>query len=392
MKLIWIVFRKEWIDHLRDQRSVVSALANSLFTPVFMLAMILLLGKTMMSMSEEKPEPLHVLGQQYAPAFMQYLEANNIEIIPADENLVEQVRQGKVKMGLIIPEEYAQAFREGRPAPVELVMDTSRQTNLIVMSKVTQLIQTYSKEVTSLRLMARGVDPLIQLPIVPNVRDVATPQSSALLFMSMLPFFTAIVVFSAGAGIIVDSLVGERERNTLEPLLINPVRRSYLLIGKVLTSFFFAVIVVGLSLFIFWLGFQVLPIEDAFGFSMTLSAASLFWIFLLTIPETALAAVLQAFIASFARTYKEAQTFLAILPFVIGIPSVVLAFVPNPSDLTQIAIPGFGHSVLFNRLLRGEPVTPLEVVVLLLVTLVSTGIILFLAIRSFGRERILSGK
>lgn len=392
MNIIWIVFRKEWVDHIRDQRAVVSALANGLFTPVFMLAMVLLLGKTMLSSNEENPEPLHVIGQQYAPALMQYLEASNIEIVPASGDLAEEVRQGKVKMGLILTEEYAQAFREGRPAPVQLVMDTSRQSNLLVMNRVIRLIETYSKQVTSLRLMARGIDPLILMPLIPNIQDVATPQSSALLFMSMLPFFIALVVFSAGAGVIVDSLVGERERNTLEPLLINPVRRSSLLIGKVLTSFFFAVMIVGLSLFVFWLGFQVLPIEESIGFSMTLSASSMFFIFLLCIPETAFAAVLQAFIASFARSYKEAQTFLAVLPLVVGIPSVVLAFVPNPTDLLQVAIPGFGHSILSNRLLRGESVTPLEVTVLLLTTLFFTVVLLWLAIRSFQRERILASK
>ncbi|WP_322508821.1 ABC transporter permease [Anaerolinea sp.] len=392
MKTIWIVFQKEWVDHIRDRRAVLSAVGSSLFTPIFMVAMVFLMGKTILSLSEDKPEPLHVFGQEYAPALMQYLEANNIEIIPAHEFLVEDVRQGKVKMGLIITEEYAQAFREGRPAPLELVMDTSRQMNLLLMSKVTQLIQRYSTQVVMMRLMARGVDPSIMIPLVPNIHDVATPQSSALIFMSILPFFVAIMVFSAGAGVIVDTLVGERERSTLEPLLINPVRRSSLLIGKILTSFVFAMLIVGLSLFVFWLGFQLVPIEESMGLSMTLSGVSLLWIFLLCIPEGMLAAVMQAFVASFARNYKEAQTFLAILPFIIGIPSAVLGFIPNPTDLIQVAIPGFGQSVLANRILRGEPVTPLEVGVLLFTTLFSALFFLWLSIRSFSRERILSGK
>ncbi len=101
---------------------------------------------------------------------------------------------------------------------------------------------------------------------------------------------------------------------------------------------------------------------------------------------------MQAFVASFARNYKEAQTFLAILPFIIGIPSAVLGFIPNPTDLIQVAIPGFGQSVLANRILRGEPVTPLEVGVLLFTTLFSALFFLWLSIRSFSRERILSGK
>jgi sodium transport system permease protein len=78
---------------------------------------------------------------------MQYLEASNIEIVPASGDLAEEVRQGKVKMGLILTEEYAQAFREGRPAPVQLVMDTSRQSNLLVMNRVIRLIETYRRAV-----------------------------------------------------------------------------------------------------------------------------------------------------------------------------------------------------------------------------------------------------
>ena len=178
-------------------------------------------------------------------------------------------------------------------------------------------------------------------------------------------------------GIIIDATAGERERGSLEPLLINPARRGEVAIGKYLASLPYAIVSLTLVLLFFWLGFRVVPIEDLVGFPMTLSADSLLLIGLLSLPVVLLASGVQMIAASFTRSFKEAQTYLAFIPVIIGLPGVFMAFSPVRARVINMVIPTYGQTVLFNMILRGESL-PFGYV--LLCTLVTLAAALFLLI------------
>jgi sodium transport system permease protein len=208
----------------------------------------------------------------------------------------------------------------------------------------------------------------------------------------MMPFLITLNIFAGGTFVIIDATAGERERGSLEPLLINPVKRWEFVIGKMLASLPFALVSLGLVLFIFWLGFSIIPVEEYIGFPMVLDGRSLLGIYLLCLPEILLAAALQMIVATFTRSFKEAQTYLGFMPMLIGLPSIFLSFTPVKSQLINMLVPTYGQSLLFNQILRGEPVLAEHWLVVSGVTLLLTLILTVAAMRLYQREQVLFSK
>ena len=151
--------------------------------------------------------------------------------------------------------------------------------------------------------------------------DMATPQSQALIFLNMIPFFLLMTIFGGGMYVIIDATAGERERGSLEPLLINPAARWEIAVGKLLAALPFALATLIISILAFWLCFNVLPIEDYINMPLKLSVQSLWMVFWLMLPVVLLASAMQMLVATFTRSFKEAQTYLGFLPLVAGLPS-----------------------------------------------------------------------
>ncbi len=391
MRHILVVMRKEIIDALRDRRTNFSSLFGALFAPALMIGMIIMLGKALNVDYQETVFRLPVSGAENAPGLVDFLMEHNVELIDAPADAVQQVRDGILDVVLIIPRDYPEKFRAGQPAPLEMIMDTSRQSGIAARSRVMELVNGYSRQIGLLRLYARGVDPNLLNAIAVGVQDVATPQSQALIFLNMLPFFITLTIFTGGMGIIIDATAGERERGSLEPLLINPARRGEVAIGKYLASLPYAIVSLTLVLLFFWLGFRVVPIEDLVGFPMTLSADSLLLIGLLSLPVVLLASGVQMIAASFTRSFKEAQTYLAFIPVIIGLPGVFMAFSPVRARVINMVIPTYGQTVLFNMILRGESLPFGYVLLCTLVTLAFAALFLLISIRLYSGERILFG-
>jgi sodium transport system permease protein len=219
---------------------------------------------------------------------------------------------------------------------------------------------------------------------VENV-NVATPQSQAALLLNILPYFMIFSVFIGGSGITIDATAGEREHGSLEPLVINPVARWELVLGKLGVSLLFTVVAVAETLLAFALMLPYLPLQSL-GFKISLDPAALAGIFLLTLPMMVLAVSLQFIIATFTRSYREAQNYLSLLPLVPAMPGLFLAFVPVKPELWNMLIPTFGQQLLINQLMRGESVSPLNVVVASAITLVLGILLTFAATRLFARE------
>ena len=392
MKRVWIIFKKEVLDNLRDKRTINSSILSAFFTPGLLLALIIVLGRTLNVNPDEKPLRLPVSGGEYAPGLISFLMENNVEIVEAPADPTTAVREGNEDVVLIIAPEYPDAFRKGEPAPVQVIVDSSRTIAQASTSRVRGLLNSYSGMLATLRLQSRGVDPALLDAVSIGVRDVATPQSQALIFLNMMPFLITLSIFTGGMYVIIDATAGERERGSLEPLLINPAKRWEFVVGKLLASLPFAVFSLGFVLLIFYVGFRVVPVEDFIGFPMVLDGGALFAIFLLCLPEVFLASGLQMLVATFTRSFKEAQTYLSFLPMIIGLPSVFLSFTPVKSKLVYMLVPTYGQSLLFNEILRGE--TPLMQywLVATAVTLALAVVLVFVAIRLYQGERVLFGK
>jgi sodium transport system permease protein len=389
--LCWIIFIKELRDNLRDRRSLISTLISAIISPVLIAVLIIIVGRSLFRDQVESATQLPVVGAENAPELIDYLEQEGLIIVPAPSDPEEAVRNGNVGVVLIILDGYQDAFHEGEPAVVQLMRDSSRQSTLADVQRIRILINQYDQTIAILRLMARGINPEIIRPLAVEDVDMATPQSQVLIFLNMLPYFVVMVIFMGGLHVVLDTTAGERERSSLEPLLILPVPRWVYVIGKMLASLPFAILSVVATLGAFGAVFNLVPLEEFIGIQMTIDLVSLVWVFIISIPMIFLAAALQMIIATFARTFKEAQTYTGFLPLIPALPGLGLAFLPVKPALWTMLIPTFGQQILINQFMRGEPVSMVNLLVSTLVTLAAAFLLNLVAIRLFERERIIFG-
>ena len=299
------VFKKEVVDNVRDRRTLAAALFYPVLGPAMILFMIFAIGQ--LRGESEQALMLPVQGADNAPNLIAFLEQNHVAIQATPDEPEEAVRQGSEDVVLIIPEEFGEAFTDGRPATVRLVMDQSRNEAMRSIRRAQLLLQAYSHQIGRLRLQVRGVDPRVADAIAIEAVDVSTPQSQAARILSMAPYLILVSLFVGGMYLAIDSTAGERERCSLEPLLINPVERSELVNGKAAAVLVFTTVALIETLVGFAIVLNFFPLERYIGVRMSLPPASLGAILLICLPLMVFVVALQMIIASYTKSFKEAQ-------------------------------------------------------------------------------------
>ena len=382
-----VVFRKEVTDNLRDRRTLAAALFYPFLGPAMILLMIVSIGQ--LTKESEKPLKLPVASPENAQNLVAFLEQHNVEVEEAPEDPERAVRVGELDVVLIIPEEFGEAFENGDPAPVRLVVDESRNAAMQAVRRARSLLSAYSQQIGALRLQARGVDPRIIDAIAIEFGDVSTPQSQAARILSMAPYLILVSLFVGGMYLAIDSTAGERERGSLEPLPINPVSRSQLVAGKAAAVLLFT----GVALVETLLGFAIIlnyvPMERYIGVRMQLTPDALLSILLLCLPLMVFVVALQLMIASYTKSFKEAQNYISIVLLVPALPALIMAVLPIKESLWVVLLPTVGQQLFINQVLRGEPLTAANVALSSAVTLAVGLALLALVVRQYRREGIL---
>ena len=390
MKKIGVIFQKEMLDNLRDYRSWMTGVFWALFGPLILGGMLMLLGNTIREKVDQALR-LPVLGTENAPNLVAFLKQQDVTIEPAPSDPRAAVIAGDVNVVLVIPKEYGQDFSQGKRATLQLIYDSSRQSAMPDIQRIQNLLDGYGQYIGTLRLSLRGISPDVMRVVMVEQVDTATPQSQALIFISMLPYFIIFAIFNGASPVIIDATAGERERGSLEPLLINPLPRGWVAIGKMLAAMPFALVNLVITLAGFAAIFQILPIEELIGIQLGLDIRALLAIFLICLPIIVLACAIQTLIASFTRTTKEAGTYLPFVGLIPSLPGLALAFLPVKPALWTMLIPTFGQQILINQFLRSEPILTSNLVISAVVTLLTTVIITFGAIKLYENERIIVG-
>lgn len=361
MNAIRTVFLKECRENLRDRRSVSNALLwGPLLMPVLFLGQMVVMAKQARDVWETPPS-IAVVGAGYAPNLIDFLEREGAQIRPGPADPERSVRDQEEDAVLVISSLYPEQWRRGEPATVELIYDASRRHSDSRQKRVRGLLEQYARTVGALRLMARGIDPRVGRPVVIEGRDVSEGGVSGAVIASFLPFVLMFSAFLGGFYLAVDTTAGERERQSLEPLLANPVARWQIVAGKLAATvaFSLAATLIGIVAFGAALAAATRYAQlDALGLEFGVSW--LRWLLLagLLVPVVLLASAAQTLVAAFSRTFREAQTYVQFLMFVPMIPCFVVMFNPVKPRLEDMAIPFWSQTVLIDRVLRGEAIEP----------------------------------
>jgi sodium transport system permease protein len=382
---------KEVVDNLRDRRALMASLFYPIFGPLLLVFILVIVGRSMTERAE-KPLDLPVAGGESAPTLLQFLEQNGVVIQSAPVDPEAAVRSGEQDLVLVIPEGFPVDLSRGRPATVQLVVDHSRNTARQSTERALALLERYSATIGRLRLLARGISPTVVDALAVEEVDVATAQSRAAMLLGMAPYFIILAIFIGGMYLTIDATAGERERGSLEPLLLNPAPRSALVLGKTGAAALFSLFAVMETLVGFAVVLNYFPLEKYVGVRMSLDTTALLVILVLSLPMVVLAVALQISIATFTRSFKEAQNYLSLLPLVPAIPGLFLVLLPVKAQLWMMLVPTYGQQLLINKILRGEPTEPLHVAVSALATILLGGLMLLLSIHLFEREKVIFGR
>ena len=344
------ILRKELKDHLRDRRSILSGLIMPVLGPLILLLMFTLMASWV---REDRPLLVPVAGGQNAPNLIAFLQRAGaiVETAPADYEA--QVRDGKLDLALSIPDDFGTEFEAGRSAPVQLVEDSSRNKSRPQVFRARRLLEIYVRRMSALRMIARGVSPTLVAPLDLTDVDLATPEKTAANVLSMIPLFLLMSVFVGGLHLAIDATAGERERGSLEALLVNPVSRGAVVAGKWLAVVLATVAAVLISLGGFDLAIARVPLQDL-GVKFHLGLPEALGLLAACLPLCLFAAALQMTLALFARTSKEAQTYLSMLMLVPIVPATFLSLQPIKSTLWAMLVPVLGQTLLMSDVLRGE--------------------------------------
>lgn len=384
------IFTKEVRDNFRDRRTLLSALFfGPLFGPIFFAFIMSMTLKLAISDAETELE-FALKGGAHAPALIRYLKQNNLapRELAADDDPRALVQSGAEPLVLVIPEGYPEALASGEPALVQIITDKSDRDAGKDVGRVRSALQSYQSRIAVLRLQARGISPAVSLPVLVQTVDVSTPSGRSLLILGMVTYFLFFATLMGGLYLAIDSTAGERERGSLEPLLTLPVSRSHLLLGKLAATCFFMILSLLLTLIAFSVSLNFIPLEAAdmsanFGPSVVAGA------FVLVLPFVVFGAGLLTLVASFTRSYKEAQSYLSFVLLVPTLPIIFAGLFALKSSTPLMLVPSLSQHLLITELMKGEPLNLLHVGISVASTLVLGALLSYVAARLYGREGIL---
>jgi sodium transport system permease protein len=385
---MWIVLRKELLDGVRDRRSLFSALLYPLLGP---LLSGLLFGFMADKQREAADVPVPIVGRDHAPELAEWLEARGVELVDGPADPRAAVREGEVPFVLNVPEDFSENFARGTPAKLELFVDGSRNDARPSVAHVQKLLNYYGDDIANRRLLARGIDPDVVHPVAVAEVEVASEQELAASVFAFVPMFVLMATFIGGMQLAVDATAGERERGSLEPLLLNPVPRAAIVVGKWLAAVVFALGCVILTLICCVFVLEYTPVREL-GLSLDLGVPALFGVLLAAVPMALMATALQVLVSSFARSFKEAQTYISLLVFVPMVPAIIGMMTGLERSVATLLIPGVGQQIVVEQLFGGEGANALDYLLPMFSALVVAGACVWLTAKMFERESVVFGR
>jgi sodium transport system permease protein len=333
-----------------------------------------------------------VAGQQHAPAFVDWLRQQaGVTVVAGPSRAEQAVRDRMYDVVVVIADDYAEKFRESRPATVTIVADTSRNASRPEIERVRRLLQRYSAEIGALRLISRGVSPAGVTPLKLEEIEISTAQQRAAQVLSFIPMFIILAAFVGGMSIATDSTAGERERGSLEALLVNPVPRMALVAGKCLAAALIAMTAVALTTVLCANIPRFLPLEDM-GIRFRIGRDAFLGVLAALLPLCLFSATLQASVATLARSFKEAQSYMGVLVLLPMIPGLISAVSTLGQDPWMYLVPVLGQHVLVMGVLGGRPEAPWAFIVAALIAALSAALLIRTMTTLFKIEKIIFGR
>ena len=381
------VMRKELRDFTRDRRTLMlTLLVAPLLYPVIFLGM----GKLSELRKEtqlDKPLELPVVGMERAPNLVAFLASTGINAKAAPADIEARIRAQSEDVALVIDPDFAKDWRAGKPAKLEIVTDTTRRNADVPAGRVREALNGYAQAVGALRLLARGINPMVAAPLNTGTRDLATPEAKSGMFMTiLLPMILTIFAFIGGSHLAMDTTAGERERQSLEPLLATPASRGALVSGKMAAAVLLGVV----SMLLILLSFKAsASLARGASISLDVSFEAMGKLLLILLPLVLIGTALLTCLAAAAKSMKEAQSHIIWLMMLPMLPAYgLMAYPIKDTALWQYAVPFLSQNQLIQKVTRGESATPEQWAVYLAASCALAALLWVAAVWRYRQEKL----
>jgi sodium transport system permease protein len=389
---VLIIFRKEWRDAVRDKRAMRLAFLPALyFVGIFV-------GGILFTLSIQKDYQvdgvvkisLPVQGGEYLPELLDWLTEQGADMVPVVDDVYKKVEDGTHDFALIIPADVKDQKIRGETLTIWMVYNAANQKVHSRLGFVRAQINAWSARTGSLNLLARGIAPDVGTTLMLRESNVADDQKMGIYILGGLPMILLLATFVGSIGFSADMTAGERERRSLESLLITPTASLAFMVGKWLTSLLLTLSVLFVTLLLLWIALANLPFNQL-GLRVDVGWLAMASIFSVLLPIALLAVALQLAVAIFARSFKDAQTYVGLLMFIPMVPGFYTLMNPGVYESWFLWVPILGQQVVIRDLFLGGNLTGSALIQFWLVSLVTTTLLLTLAARQLRRAKIIYG-
>lgn len=343
------VVTKELTDILRDRRTAFTIFALSIAVGPMVLYF---LGKWIAA-QEAKVERrvMSVVNIAAAPTLANFLARQDITVKSVEGDAVKQVQDAKLDAVVIIPKDFEVGLATGEAPTVELVFDSTRTGAQSTIAATREYLRAFNRETGNLRLLQRGVSTDILTAVKIESSDQSTERRRGAVMLLFLQISMLMAGIVGGMAAATDVTAGERERGSLEPLMMNPISPGALIAGKFGAVLVYSAIVVLLTMLGYYIALKYLPAALSalkFGGPEFVRFAAII------LPFTALMVAAQLLIAVAARSYKEAQTYLSYLSVAVSFLPTLGFFLDWQDQPWQLMVPVLGQNAVMLKILGGD--------------------------------------
>jgi sodium transport system permease protein len=381
------IVRKELVDTFRDRRTGTVTLLSSILAGPILLMLIFNLMASQAGRARDLTLP--VQGAERAPAVVAFLERQQVKVMPAPGDYEAAIRRGDLDVVLVVDDGFMHDVAGGRPGRVRLVYDRSRDRARASIDQAETLLAAYNRLWGEQRLMLRGVTASVANPLRIENADLATPQQSGALVLFLVAYYGLFAALMGGMAVALDTTAGERERQSLEPLLTTPARPLEIVVGKWLAVVAFDALVVVLTLTGFYLTLAFAPLPPV-GVPFLFGSREFGRFLIVLVPMVLMLPALLLYIGSRAKAYREAQANVSVLLFVVSLIPLVQLFMQRKEPSWLMLVPVSAQYSLLNTSLRGEAPALAQLALSWLAPLVLIALALGAFARRLSRESILA--
>jgi sodium transport system permease protein len=397
LRNVGIVYRKELREALRDRRTVIASIVIPLFLFPLLSVGFGSLVSSIINKTEEASPKVMVVGGDDSPGVVAALKATpKVEVVSASQDWRNQVIEKEIPLAVEIPAGFDKSLTDQKKLEVFIYKYTGDLKSETAAGKLNDSLRAYREKVVKDRVVAQKLPVEVLDPFQITQKNIAPPEKSgaALFFGGFIAYIVVFLCFNGGMHPSIDLTAGEKERGTMETILSSPISRAHLVFGKfllvlttALSTAALSVISMGIS-FALVNAFQAKAVEAGKeGMTMHIGIGAALSVFIMAIPLAVLFSSIQLMIASFAKTYKEAQTYLVPLIFIVIIPAIA-AMLPIDLSAKLSLVPILNVSLLCKELVIGTYHWNF-IAIIFISTCAYASVALFLAVKMFQRESVL---